>query len=444
MFIQDSKVLCDQDIYALFRRQIKLHDGCFEAFCVDIKQFSKLQRVYGSYVADQIAHMMLREVHHFFAEFGELARIHPDQVLVCVPMYLKSKAEVAFNALLASLENLRYVFNGRRIRMHFIATQVLFSDMFNPYNVMDIVMASMREAGYRARKVSASTRFQVGVTHGVTLLERARIIRSLKRHCLPPELTLAWQPMVYQDKANTRLHAEALLRLKTPTGNLESANFLLDACIQSGQTAFLDNWVITSSLEFLSCHEHELTQLGMLSVNVSPCSLNDDHFLQDTLALLQRHPMEAKKLCLEITEVGSVFNFQQVQGFVSKCRQLGVRIGLDDFGAGYSNFRYAIDLKLDVIKIDGAIVRTICHNKSSRAVVAAIARLAEDLGCECVAEWVEDLHTLRALQGLNIKSVQGYFFAPAMAPERFFNVKNLKELLCEHSTAQSISGLASA
>ena len=98
-----------------------------------------------------------------------------------------------------------------------------------------------------------------------------------------------------------------------------------------------------------------------------------------------------------------------------------MRIGLDDFGAGYSNFRYAIDLKLDVIKIDGAIVRTICHNKSSRAVVAAIARLAEDLGCDCVAEWVEDQATLNALQALHVHYVQGHLVAPALEPSAFFN-----------------------
>ena len=203
---------------------------------------------------------------------------------------------------------------------------------------------------------------------------------------------------------------------------------MLEACERGGHTAFLDNWVLSQSLNFLTEYAEQLEKLSVLSINVSPGSLNDEMFLQDTLALIRAHQPQASKLCLEITEVGSVINLQAVQQFIEQVRTLGVRIALDDFGAGYSNFRYAIDLHADVIKIDGSIIKNICHSTESHAVTAAIVGLAHDLGCKCVAEWVEDLHTLREVKELGVDYIQGYLISPAVACRRFLNLNSPFEL----------------
>jgi EAL domain-containing protein (putative c-di-GMP-specific phosphodiesterase class I) len=225
--------------------------------------------------------------------------------------------------------------------------------------------------------------------------------------------------------------AEALLRLRSADGQLESAAFLLDACVEFGLTRFIDHWVLEHSLRFLDANHQALRGLEFLSINVLPSSLNDELFLHDVLVLLRAYPHAAARLCLEITEVGAVYNFLGVKDFIAQAQALGVKIALDDFGAGFSNYQYAIDLDLDLIKIDGGIISTLCQSKASRAVVASIVKLAEDLGCECVAEWVEDLPTLNALRALNVPYVQGHLLAPALDPSAFFNAPQcLASTLC--------------
>lgn len=439
MSMPNLGVLDEDGFHAFVQKQIERCDGCFEVFCVDIKRFTRVANAYGLDLAGQIAAMVQAEMWSFLYSFGDFARIKADQFLVCVEAKRAVQAEQRFNELFNSLDRLHCVFGGRSIRVHFICSQIRFFGANNPFDVVDTVLASVRDSKFKAKKQSSNTRVVCDIEQGRELLDRSRVIRSLRQHRLPSALTLVWQPMLCTKNPDAPLHVEALLRLDAGRGQYDSAAFLLDACINGGQTAFLDNWVITQSLAFLAEHADKLEHLGMLSVNISPCSLNDDYFLLDTLALLRSYPTEAKKLCLEITEVGSVLNLHAVQNFLSQCRALGVRIGLDDFGAGFSNFRYAIDLKLDLIKIDGSIVRTICHNKASRAVVMSIARLASDLGCECVAEWVEDLDTLKELKRLDVPCVQGYFVSHALQPEQFFYVKNLAQIVPSQNLNQIFS-----
>jgi EAL domain-containing protein (putative c-di-GMP-specific phosphodiesterase class I) len=90
---------------------------------------------------------------------------------------------------------------------------------------------------------------------------------------------------------------------------------------------------------------------------------------------------------------------------------MGGKIALDDFGAGYSSFKYLKALSADALKIDGEFVRTMCAHPADIAIVEAIVALARNLGMRSVAEWVEDTDTLRALQEIGVDYVQGFLVA---------------------------------
>lgn len=265
--------------------------------------------------------------------------------------------------------------------------------------------------------------------------------RQLDAQQLPEGLTLAWQPIVALNHENTLIYAEALLRIKGRDQQLHSANFLLEACEQSGRTEILDSWVLRNTLNFLSEHADHLGNLGSLSINISPGSLNNGDFLDNTLALIRTYPQQASKLCIEITEVGLLINLQAIQNFIAHVQALGVRIALDDFGAGHSNFRYAMDLHADVIKIDGSIVSNICNSTECHAVTSAIVGLAHRLGCECAAEWVEDFHTLRELKKLGVDYVQGFLVLPALECERFLDLNSTFELMPDQANARMIQDI---
>ncbi len=103
--------------------------------------------------------------------------------------------------------------------------------------------------------------------------------------------------------------------------------------------------------------------------------------------------------------------------FVDRIHQLGGRIALDDFGAGFSSFSYLKDLAVDAIKIDGAFVKSMAAHPANLAIVEAIVALAKNLGIRSVAEWVEDAATLEALSELGVDYVQGFLIARPQTPE---------------------------
>ncbi|MCR2747660.1 EAL domain-containing protein [Limnobacter parvus] len=418
--------------------------GTFTVFCTEIQQFSRIVSAYGLAVSDQLLQAFQIELHKYLGSYGEVARLHVDQFVVLIHQADALRAEDEFNAFLEKIEATPFQLDGRAIQPTVLATLVFQGVIDNVLDVMETVEVSMRESSAKTKRSGQAERIVYEQNQTRRLLEQSRTIRRLGDQKLPQGLTLAWQPILALEQPDMPLYAEALLRIKGEDGQLSSAGFLLEACERGGHTAFLDNWVLSQSLDFLSENSEALKKLSVLSINVSPGSLNDEVFLQDTLALILVHQAQASKLCLEITEVGSVINLPAVQTFIEQVRTLGVRIALDDFGAGYSNFRYAIDLHADVIKIDGSIIKNICHSTESHAVTTAIVGLAHDLGCKCVAEWVEDLHTLREVKELGVDYVQGYLISPAVECTRFLNLQSPLDLMQDQDRAMMIQDIVDA
>jgi diguanylate cyclase (GGDEF)-like protein len=413
----------------------------FVIFCIDIQKFSRFISAFGVSVSDELLQAFQTELNRYMSMHGDIARLHVDKFVVLSDINSSMQAEEAFDAFLHRVETLPFQLQGRTIQTQILATLVYQGVLDNVIDIMETIEVSMREAKLKAKRNTNVERIVIEQNQARFLLDQSRTIRGLDEQKLPPRLMLAWQPILALDQVDAPLYAEALLRIKGEDGKLNSAGFLLEACERSGHTAFLDSWVLGQSLDFLTKHAKQLEKLSVLSINVSPGSLNDDVFLQNTLALIHAHREQASKLCLEITEVGSVLNLQSVQNFIEQVRTLGVRIALDDFGAGYSNFRYAIDLHADVIKIDGSIIKNICHSTESHAVTAAVVGLAHDLGCKCVAEWVEDLHTLRAVKELGIDYIQGYLVSPAIDCESFLGLSSPLDLVYDKDRARLIQEL---
>jgi EAL domain-containing protein (putative c-di-GMP-specific phosphodiesterase class I) len=98
----------------------------------------------------------------------------------------------------------------------------------------------------------------------------------------------------------------------------------------------------------------------------------------------------AARLIVEITETAAIPDIDDTRGFVTRVKDLGCRIAIDDFGAGYTSFRNLRKLAVDMIKIDGAFVQKMLRSDDDRAFVQALIDLAQRLKLETVAEWVQD------------------------------------------------------
>jgi EAL domain-containing protein (putative c-di-GMP-specific phosphodiesterase class I) len=122
---------------------------------------------------------------------------------------------------------------------------------------------------------------------------------------------------------------------------------------------------------------------------------------------LRARPGVAQRMIVEITETAAIHNIDETAGFVTRAKDLGCRIAIDDFGAGYTSFRNLRRLGVDMIKIDGAFVQNLTRSEDDRVFVQTMIGLGRSLGLETVAEWVQDEETAALLGGWGCDYLQG-------------------------------------
>jgi EAL domain-containing protein (putative c-di-GMP-specific phosphodiesterase class I) len=229
---------------------------------------------------------------------------------------------------------------------------------------------------------------------------------------LPVErLRLFAQPIVSLAAQPQPTSYEVLLRTFDDAGRIEAPTRLLALAERHGGMVAIDRFVLEAAVRHLEEHPAFAARVGFVAVNLSGLSVNDERFLANAVALLRAHPAAASRLCLEITETVALYDVRGACRFIEALRQTGATIALDDFGAGYTSFAYLKDLPASLIKVDGQFVVGLDRDARQRGIVRAIGRLSHELGMRCLAEWVEDVPTLRALLDLEVDFAQGFVFS---------------------------------
>jgi len=224
-------------------------------------------------------------------------------------------------------------------------------------------------------------------------------------------IALAFEPVV-EAKSRKVAFFECLMRIKRSDGGISQASEIIPVAERVGLVRMLDFRV----LELVVA---ELTAAPALraSVNVSPNSAVDPHWWQGLGALLRANANAAARLIIEITETAAIHDLNDSRGFVTRVKDLGCRIAVDDFGAGHTSFRNLRKLGVDVVKIDGAFVPNITKSNDDSAFVQTLVELSLRLGLESVAEWVQDEQTAALLTEWGCDYLQGALIGLA-TPER--------------------------
>jgi PAS domain S-box-containing protein len=158
----------------------------------------------------------------------------------------------------------------------------------------------------------------------------------------------------------------------------------------------------------------ELPEHLYVAVNLSPAACLDPR----TQDLLLRAGLPAARIVLELTEHAAVSDYTVLSAAIATIRGTGVRIAVDDAGAGFASLRHILELKPDFIKLDRAIIAGIGTDAHKQALVGALAGFAARTGTRIIAEGIEDAEELAALRGAGIHAGQGYYLGrPTIQPQ---------------------------
>ena len=224
-------------------------------------------------------------------------------------------------------------------------------------------------------------------------------------------IVAAFEPVV---EARSRQPAfyECLVRMEQGDGQVLLAPDIVPVAERLGLIRMVDHRVLELVVDEL------VASPGVcLSLNISPETTMDPDWSASIESLMRTHPGAAERLIVEITETVAIQDIDDIRGFVTRLKNFGSRIAIDDFGAGYTSFRNLRKLGVDIVKIDGAFVQNIARSADDRAFVQTLIDLARRLGIKTVAEWVQDEEAAAMLREWGCDYIQGRLIGLA-APQR--------------------------
>ena len=149
-----------------------------------------------------------------------------------------------------------------------------------------------------------------------------------------------------------------------------------------------------------------------LNLNFTPRSLtHDDGYILDTLNTAEQVGFDCSRLVIEITETEIIKEHEDFVRLINSYRAQGIKVAIDDFGAGYSGLNLLVNFQPDQVKLDMHLVRNIESHGPRQAIVRAVSQVCFDLGIDLIAEGVESLGEYHWLREQDIELFQGYLLA---------------------------------
>ncbi|MFA7092452.1 MAG: EAL domain-containing protein [Arcobacteraceae bacterium] len=147
-----------------------------------------------------------------------------------------------------------------------------------------------------------------------------------------------------------------------------------------------------------------------LSINISVTDIEKTYTREKIFSLLEEYHHDASRIVFELLEDEEAQDFSVIKDFIKHVKSKGVKIAIDDFGSGYSNFERLLEFEPDILKIDGSLIRNIVDDIYSKSIVETIVLFAQKQNIKTIAEYVENEAIFNVLNELGVDYSQGYYF----------------------------------
>jgi diguanylate cyclase (GGDEF)-like protein len=220
-------------------------------------------------------------------------------------------------------------------------------------------------------------------------------------------IAIALQPIVHA-KTGEVAFMESLVRLLREDGSVVPPEAILPVAEKAGLIHLVDQRVLELTVAEMVADPTLLT-----TVNASGATVHDPEWTRRLAAICSLHPGLAERLTIEITETVAIEDIEATRRAIAAMKECGVKVAIDDFGAGHTSFRNLRSLSVDLLKIDGAFMLNLPRSDDDSFFVRTLVDLARHLGIPTVAEWVENEETAKLLAEWGVDYLQGHLFGHA-------------------------------
>jgi EAL domain-containing protein (putative c-di-GMP-specific phosphodiesterase class I) len=227
--------------------------------------------------------------------------------------------------------------------------------------------------------------------------------RQLKQ-ALQQDRIVPWFQPIFDNQSGRITKYECLIRMIEPDGKVISPGLFLAIASKLRLDSLLTRVMVEKSFQKFADLDYEF------SINLSYHDLLDRELTQFIFEKLKTYQV-GERLIFEILECDGIDNYNEVRLFIDKAKGFGCKIAIDDFGTGYSNFEHLLRLNVDLIKIDGSLIRNLNDDQSAIIVTRGVVQFARSLGIKTVAEFVHCEAVQKQVQALGIDFSQGAYFS---------------------------------
>ena len=214
---------------------------------------------------------------------------------------------------------------------------------------------------------------------------------------------------IVDNKTKETSKYEVLVRLINEDGKVLTPYHFLNIAKKAKYYSQITQIVLKYAFEALNKTSKDI------SINLSALDIEKSSTQDYIFELLEKYSSQAKRIVFELLEDEEMKDFTLIKEFIVKVKTYGVKIAIDDFGAGYSNFERLLDYKPDILKIDGCLVKNIHKDVYSLNVVETIVAFAKKQNIKTIGEYVENEEIYNVLKRIGVDYSQGYYFSEPKA-----------------------------
>ena len=363
---------------------------------VNIDRFKHINEFYGSKTGDAVLQKSAEILKEIVPKYlnAHIYRLGGDDFGILYEFKSRERTESVIRQILKH-------FQEKTLNIEGILVDISIS-IGASYNDKLLETADMALKIVKSSKRLRYTIYDPSMDLSKTIARNIRALKQLKQAIAKGDIIPYFQPIIDLGDGSSNKY-EALARMRTQSGEILGPAHFLDAAKEAKLSGDITAAILRQTLKIAETCDMTF------SVNISAGDIMNIYDRNTIFELLETHRGCSSRIVFEIVESEDIEDYDILGEFIGRIREFGCEIAIDDFGSGYSNFEKLLQLQVDILKIDGSLIKELDTNEHAALVVQTIDDFAKAAGFKTVAEYVHSKSVLDKVRSLEVDFAQGFY-----------------------------------